>query len=127
IKDEREEFDINSRYIKSIKTNISNFEISKIRLGTNEKLDVEFEVCLNTQNQKLSYMSKNYLEAYKIVKHPGKIENNSFLNNLDKVFPVKDSLKKGYYHHMKLNDNSISLELLFTGVNFDVQLFEEDC
>ena len=59
--------------------------------------------------------------------HSGKIENNSFLNNLDKVFPVKDSLKKGYYHHMKLNDNSISLELLFTGVNFDVQLFEEDC
>ena len=126
-KDEREEFDINSRYIKSIKTNISNFEISKIRLGTNEKLDVEFEVCLNTQNQKLSYMSKNYVEAFKIVKHSGKIENNSFLNNLDKVFPVKDSLKKGYYHHMKLNDNSISLELLFTGVNFDVQLFEEDC
>ena len=44
--------------IKSIKTNISNFEISKIRLGTNEKLDVEFEVCLNTQNQKLSYNVK---------------------------------------------------------------------
>lgn len=126
-KDEKEEFDINSRYIKSTKTNISNFEISKIRLGTNEKQDVEFEVCLNIQNQKFSYMSRNYVEAYKIVKHSGKIENNSFLNNLNKVFPVKDSLKKGYYHHMELHDNRLSLELLFTGVNFDVQLFEEDC
>lgn len=71
-------------------------------------------------------MSKNYVEAYKIVKHSGKIENNSFLNDLDKVFPVKDSINKGY-HHMELHDHRISLELLFTGVNFDVQLFEEDC
>ena len=30
-------------------------------------------------------------------------------------------------HHMELHDHRISLELLFTGVNFDVQLFEEDC
>ena len=125
-KDERKEFDINSRYIKSIKTNISNFEISKIRLCNSVKLDVAFEVCLNIQNQKFSYMSKNYVEAFKIVKHSGKIENNSFLNNLDKVFPVKDSINKGY-HHMELHDHRISLELLFTGVNFDVQLFEEDC
>ena len=49
-----------------------------------------------------------------------------FLNDLDKVFPVKDSINKGY-HHMELHDHRISLELLFTGVNFDVQLFEEDC
>lgn len=123
-KDKKEVSESNSCYIKCMEKSVKNYEISNISLGNCEKKDVEFEVFLNVPNQKYLYMSENYIEAYKITKHLNNTENNSFLDYLDKVFPVKDYIDDGYYHHMTLRDNKLSLEFLFSGVNFDVQLYE---
>lgn len=51
-------------------------------------------------------------------------ELNDFIKTLEKTFPVIDYINDGYYHNLKLDDNEIAIEILFSGIKFETELYK---
>lgn len=124
----RNDFKITDRYLKRINRNdLLNYNINQIKLGSFSQCDMRTEINLKFNNHKLVYISENYFEAFKIIKKTKEVQTEKFIEILNESFPVIDYIERGYYHHINLNDNEIAFDILFSGTNFEIKLFELDC
>lgn len=105
--------------------NLSNININEVRIGCFPENQLMFELRFSEKEEKFSYISKNYFEAFKIVRKTKDIESKDFIDYLaERSFLAKHALECGISHHVLLDTIDMTIEIIFTGYDLDMQLYK---